>query len=60
MAHLGRVALERDATWVEWGAVESNYDALKFYASIGGKEIDMYKVIRLEGKALKKLAKEDA
>lgn len=60
MAHLGRVALERGVTWVEWVAVESNHDALKFYASIGGKKIDIYKVIRLEGKALKKLAKEYA
>jgi GNAT superfamily N-acetyltransferase len=60
MAHMGRVALERGATWVEWVAVESNHDALKFYAGIGGKRKDNYKVIRLEGKALKKLAKEYA
>lgn len=60
MAHMGRMALERGATWVEWVAVESNHDALKFYASIEGKRKDDYKVIRLEGKALKKLAKECA
>jgi GNAT superfamily N-acetyltransferase len=60
MAHMGRVALERGASWVEWVAVESNQDTLKFYANIGGKRKDDYKVIRLEGKALKKLAKEYA
>ena len=60
MAYMGRVALERGATLVEWVAVESNHNALKFYADIGGQRKDHYKVIRLEGKALKKLAGESA
>jgi GNAT superfamily N-acetyltransferase len=60
MAHIGRVALERGATLIELFAVESNHDALKFYASLGGKRKDIIRVIRFEGKALKKLAKEYA
>jgi len=45
---------------IELFAVESNRDALKFYASLGGKRKDIVKVIRFEGKALKKLSKEYA
>ena len=60
MAHIGRAALERGATLIELFAVESNHDALKFYASLGGKRKDFIKVIRFEEKTLKKLAKEYA
>jgi len=60
MAHIGRVAFERGATLIELFAVESNHDALKFYASLGGKRKDIIRVIRFEEKALKKLAKEYA
>jgi GNAT superfamily N-acetyltransferase len=58
MAYMAKVALEREATWVEWVAVESNHNALKFYAGIGGKRKDFIKALRLEGDALKRLAKD--
>ena len=60
MAHIGRVALERGATLIELFAVDSNRDALEFYASLGGIRKDIVRVVRFEEEALKKIAKDHA
>ena len=58
MAHLARIALERGCARFEWAVLDWNVDAIRFYRSIGAIGLDDWRVQRVSGEALARLAAE--
>lgn len=59
MTRISNLALKRGASRVEWFVLDTNSQALSFYAKLGAKVIEPIKVSRLEGNNLKTLAEKD-
>ena len=58
LAHLASLALRRGCGRFEWAVLDWNEPAIGFYKSLGAKMMDDWKINRLTGKALEKLAAE--
>lgn len=58
MAHLARLAVERDCARFEWSVLDWNTPAIDFYRGIGAVGMDEWTVQRLDGEALVALARE--
>jgi GNAT superfamily N-acetyltransferase len=58
MEHLARIAEERDYARLEWCALEWNEPALDFYAKLGARRLDDWRMLRLEEDGIKRLAGE--
>ncbi len=58
MAHLARLAVERDCARFEWSVLDWNTPAIGFYRGIGAVGMDEWTVQRLDGDALAALARE--
>jgi GNAT superfamily N-acetyltransferase len=56
LAHLARLARERDCARLEWWVLDWNEPAIGFYRSMGAKPMDEWTTMRLEGPALAQLA----
>jgi len=56
MEHLARIAVERDYARLEWCALEWNEPALDFYAKIGARRLDDWRMLRLEEEGIRRLA----
>lgn len=56
LAHVARVAIDRDYGRVEWSALDWNTPALEFYAGLGAERLEEWHVHRLEGVALARVA----
>ena len=56
LAHVAQVAVERGYGRVEWSALHWNALALDFYAALGAEIMDEWRVHRLEGDALARVA----
>ncbi len=56
LAHLAKLAVERDCGRLEWSVLDWNEPAIKFYKSLGAEPMDGWTVNRLTGEALTKLA----
>jgi GNAT superfamily N-acetyltransferase len=56
MEHLARIAEERDYARLEWCALEWNEPALDFYAKIGARRLDDWRMLRLERDGINRLA----
>jgi GNAT superfamily N-acetyltransferase len=56
LAHLARVAVERDYGRVEWSVLDWNVDAIGFYRSLGAELLDDWRRCRLAGDAIPTLA----
>jgi GNAT superfamily N-acetyltransferase len=56
MEHLARIAEERDYARLEWCALEWNEPALDFYAKIGARRLDDWRMLRLERDGIGRLA----
>ena len=56
MAHLARVAVERDYGRFEWSVLDWNAPALEFYARLGARPQSEWTVQRLTGDPLRALA----
>lgn len=56
MEHLARIAEERDYARLEWCALEWNEPALDFYAKIGARRLDDWRMLRLEKDGINRLA----
>ena len=56
LASLARTAVERGYGRVEWAVLDWNADAIAFYRSIGAVGMDAWRVQRLAGDALERLA----
>ena len=49
---LAALAVERDCARLEWSVLDWNIPAIKFYASLGARPMDEWRLQRLEGDAL--------
>ena len=58
LAHLARLTLERGCGRFEWAVLDWNEPAIRFYKGIGAKMMESWRINRLSGDALKKLASE--
>ena len=56
LAHLARIALDRDSARFEWSVLDWNADAIAFYRALGAVGMDEWTVQRLSGDALRRLA----
>ena len=56
LAHLAKLALERGCGRFEWAVLDWNAPAIRFYESLGAKLMESWKINRLTGEALKRLA----
>ncbi|HWT16182.1 MAG TPA: GNAT family N-acetyltransferase [Patescibacteria group bacterium] len=56
LAHLARLAIERGCARFEWSVLDWNAPAIGFYQSLGARVLDDWRVCRLDGEALARLA----
>jgi GNAT superfamily N-acetyltransferase len=56
LAHLARVAKERDCGRFEWAVLDWNAPAIAFYQSLGADVLPDWRITRVTGEALKTLA----
>jgi GNAT superfamily N-acetyltransferase len=56
MEHLAALALERGHIRLEWCALEWNEPALSFYAKLGARRLDDWRMLRLELDGMRDLA----
>lgn len=56
LARLAAVAKERGCGRVEWAVLDWNEPSIQFYRSLGATSLDDWKIFRLTGEALDKLA----
>jgi GNAT superfamily N-acetyltransferase len=56
LAHLAALALARGCGRFEWAVLDWNAPAIKFYKDLGAAMMETWKINRLTGKALEKLA----
>jgi GNAT superfamily N-acetyltransferase len=58
LARLAAIALEQGCARFEWAALEWNTPALEFYAALGANVLDEWRVLRVDGEALRRLGAE--
>lgn len=58
LAHLARLARERNCGRLEWAVLDWNEPAIKFYRSLGAVSMDEWMIFRVTGEALDHLASE--
>lgn len=56
LAHLAAVALARGCARFEWAVLDWNAPAIGFYRSLGARLLDDWRICRLDGEALTRLA----
>jgi len=56
MEHLAQLAQERGHVRLEWVALDWNEPALDFYAKLGARRLDDWKILRLEKDGISRLA----
>jgi GNAT superfamily N-acetyltransferase len=54
---LARIAVDRGCGRFEWAVLEWNEPAIRFYRSLGAEQLDAWRLCRLTGEALERLAK---
>jgi GNAT superfamily N-acetyltransferase len=58
LAHLANLAVQRGCGRFEWAVLDWNAPAIRFYEGLGAKIMQAWKINRLTGEALQKLAAE--
>ncbi|MGH8278101.1 MAG: GNAT family N-acetyltransferase [Gammaproteobacteria bacterium] len=58
LSHLARLALARGCGRFEWAVLDWNEPAIRFYQSLGARILDDWRINRVSGSALEKLAGE--
>ena len=56
LAHIARLARERNCGRVEWSVLDWNEPAIRFYRSLGAVPMDQWTVFRLTGNSINTLA----
>lgn len=56
LAHLAKLAVERDCGRFEWSVLDWNVDAIRFYESLGARPMSDWTIYRVTGDALQALA----
>ena len=57
LAHLARLARDRDCGRVEWAVLDWNAPSIQFYKSLGAVPLDDWIIFRLTGEALERSAR---
>jgi GNAT superfamily N-acetyltransferase len=57
LSHLSRLAVQRGCARLEWAALEWNTPALDFYERLGAERLEEWRVHRLNGDALERVAR---
>jgi len=57
LAHLARLARDRDCGRVEWAVLDWNAPSIQFYKSLGAVSLDDWIIFRLTGEALERSAR---
>jgi len=57
LAHLAKLAKERGCGRVEWAVLDWNTPSINFYKSLGAISLDDWRIFRLTGEAMEKLAR---
>jgi GNAT superfamily N-acetyltransferase len=57
LSHLARLTVARGCTRLEWAALEWNTPALQFYDKLGAERMHEWRVHRLDGEALDRVAR---
>lgn len=57
LKELARLAVERDCARLEWWVLDWNAPAIGFYRSLGARPMDDWTLMRVDGPALRALAK---
>ena len=60
LTYLARLAVERQAGRLEWSVLDWNQSAIAFYQSIGANVLPDWRICRVTGDALDKLAETDS
>ncbi len=60
LTYLARLAVERQAGRLEWSVLDWNQSAIAFYQSIGANVLPDWRICRVTGYALDKLAEADS
>ena len=60
LAYLAKLAVQRGCGRFEWAVLDWNAPAIRFYENLGAKMLDDWRINRLSGAALGKLAAEAA
>ncbi len=55
LAHLAKLAVERDCARLEWSVLDWNEPAIGFYKKLGARLMDEWTVMRVDGTALQQL-----
>jgi GNAT superfamily N-acetyltransferase len=58
LSYLAKLAIERDCGRLEWACLDWNEPAICFYKNLGAEILNDWKVFRLTGNTLSKLAEE--
>jgi GNAT superfamily N-acetyltransferase len=58
MEHLAQLAQQRGHVRLEWVALDWNEPALNFYAKLGARRLDDWKILRLERDGISRLAEQ--
>jgi GNAT superfamily N-acetyltransferase len=59
LRHLAGIALDRDCGRFEWAVLDWNTPAIDFYTAMGAESLDEWRIRRVTGDALAKLAGRD-
>jgi GNAT superfamily N-acetyltransferase len=57
LMEVARIAVERGCGRFEWSVLEWNEPAIRFYESLGAKRMEGWRIFRVTGEALMKLAR---
>ncbi|HSY50935.1 MAG TPA: GNAT family N-acetyltransferase [Thermoanaerobaculia bacterium] len=57
LARLAQIARERNCGRVEWAVLDWNEPSINFYKSLGARAMDDWRIFRLTGEELERLAK---
>ncbi len=58
LVHLAQIAVRENCGRFVWNVLDWNQPAIDFYESLGAKKLDEWLIMRVEGKALERLANE--
>ena len=53
LAHIAGLTIERGCARLEWSALDWNEPALRFYDQVGATRMEQWRILRLEGDALR-------
>ena len=59
LVHLAKIALDRSCSRFEWAALDWNETAIRFYEELGAQKMEEYRLFRMSGAALERLAASD-